>query len=83
MLSRFREMARSCLVSAGSTLPAQAFAWLCLLGATGWLVRAEVLRPETPEGVTIFSDLVYREVGGRRLRLDVIEPRLTLSVEAA
>ncbi len=53
---------------------ARALAWLGLLGATGLLVRAEVARPDQPEGVRVVSDLVYRESSGRRPRLDVYLP---------
>jgi acetyl esterase/lipase len=49
-------------------------AWLTLAGVTGLLVQGEAFRAEGPEGVTVFSDLVYREVGGRRLRLDIYSP---------
>ncbi len=74
MSSRLRESARRRLFWAGSTRVAQVLAWLALLVTTGWLVRAEALRPETPPGVRAFTDLVYREVDGRRLRLDVFVP---------
>ena len=66
--------ARSRFYSVGASVPVRAFAWLALAGATGLLLRAEALRPERPEGVRAFTDLVYREVGGRRLRLDVYLP---------
>ena len=46
-------------------------AWLAIVGATGVLTRAEVTRPQTPPGVRVFQDLVFKEVEGRRLRLDV------------
>lgn len=64
----------SWLGAVGASVAFRALAWLGLAGATGVLVRAEALRPERPEGVTAFTDLVYREVGGRRLRLDVYLP---------
>lgn len=60
--------------SLGMAATVRALAWLALAGATGVLVRAEVRRPERTEGVRVFSDLVYREDGGRRLRLDVYVP---------
>jgi acetyl esterase/lipase len=47
---------------------------MMLIAATGWLVRAEVRRPETPEGVRVFAGIVYREADGHRLRLDVYVP---------
>ncbi len=50
-------------------------AWLGLLIATGLLVRAEVKRPELPQGVDVHRDIVYRVSGGRRTRLDLYEPR--------
>jgi acetyl esterase/lipase len=53
---------------------ARALAWVALACATGWLVRGEILRPELPEGVTVTTDLVYREAGGRLVRLDVYTP---------
>jgi len=53
---------------------ATAAAWLALAGATAVLVRGEVRRPEGPAGVRTFADLVYREDGGRRARLDVLVP---------
>lgn len=53
---------------------ARVLAWAALLGATGILVRGEAVRPEIPGGVRVAADLVYREVGGRRARLDVYLP---------
>jgi acetyl esterase/lipase len=58
----------------GAVGAARALAWLALLGVTGWLVRAEVTRPELPRGVRVVADLVYRSDGGRRARLDVYLP---------
>jgi acetyl esterase/lipase len=57
-----------------STAPARALAWGALAGATGLLVRAEVLRPELPPGVRASTDLVYGASGVRRLRLDLYRP---------
>ena len=53
---------------------ARTLAWAALLGATGILVRGEAVKPEIPEGVRVAADLVYREAGGRRARLDVYLP---------
>lgn len=60
--------------SFGTSKAARAVAWLALIGATAALVRGEVNRPEGIEGVRVYTDLVYREHGGRRVRLDVYEP---------
>lgn len=60
--------------SLGTAAPVRVLAWLALAGATGLLVRAEVVRRQGPEGVRVFADLVYREAGGRPLRLDVYIP---------
>jgi acetyl esterase/lipase len=49
-------------------------AWGTLLGATGWLLRAEVERPSLPQGVVAYPDLVYRQVGDRQARLDLYAP---------
>ncbi|WP_406696417.1 alpha/beta hydrolase [Singulisphaera sp. Ch08] len=49
-------------------------AWLVLLGATAILVRAEALRTTLPETVSEHADLVYRNVDGREVRLDVYLP---------
>jgi len=65
---------RQILLSVGASVPLRTLAWVTLVGATVLLVRAEALRPERPEGVKAFTDLVYHEVGGRRLRLDVYLP---------
>lgn len=54
--------------------PARWLAWLGLVAASGLIVRGEVARPERPEGVRVVTDLVYREAGGRRARLDVYLP---------
>jgi acetyl esterase/lipase len=53
---------------------ARVLAWLALAGATGLLVRGEVIRPRLPEGVRAATDLVYHESAGQRLRLDVYVP---------
>jgi acetyl esterase/lipase len=60
--------------SAGTSPAARALAWLGLIGASGLLLGAEVTRPTIPAGVRVVPDLVYREAGGRRLRLDVYTP---------
>jgi acetyl esterase/lipase len=58
-----------------SVTTARVLAWVALAGATGLLVRGEVIRPELPEGVRVSTDLVYHESGGQRLRLDVYVPK--------
>ncbi len=68
------EKARRRLVAFGASTPARTLAWIALLGASAWLVRLEVARADRPEGVRAVTDLVYREVDGRRLRLDVYLP---------
>src|SRR4051794_37577629 len=49
-------------------------AWGGLLGVTGFLVHAEVLRPELPDRVKAFTNIVYRRAGDRRVKLDVYVP---------
>src|SRR5437868_2774462 len=49
-------------------------AWGGLLGATGFLVHAEVVRPSLPSGVVSYTDLVYRRDRDRTARLDVFVP---------
>jgi acetyl esterase/lipase len=62
------------LAGIATSTPTRLLAWLALLGATGLLVRGEVVRREQPEGVRVSADLVYRVVNGRKARLDVYEP---------
>ena len=62
------------LVSIVTSGPVRALAWVMLAGATCLLVRAEAIRADRPEGVRSFPDLVYREDGGHRFRLDVYVP---------
>ncbi len=69
-----RSAANRWLWAVATSRAARATAWLGLLAVTGWLVRAEISRPERPEGVTIVGNIVYRESGGRRPRLDVYVP---------
>ncbi len=57
-----------------SRVSLRALAWLALAAATGWLVRAESQRPEGLDGVKATIGLVYREVDGRTLKLDVYSP---------
>ena len=66
MLKRLLDMATS--------RPARASAWFALVAATGLLVRGEAVRSDRPAGVRVSSDVVYREVEGRRFRLDVYLP---------
>ncbi|MCA1685293.1 MAG: alpha/beta hydrolase, partial [Planctomycetia bacterium] len=66
--------ARNRLSGVGASVTVRALAWLALAGATGLLLRAEATRSERPAGVRSYTDLVYREVGGLRLRLDVYVP---------
>lgn len=54
--------------------PVRLGSWIVLLGVTGLLVRAEALRADLPAGVRLTADLVYREAGGHRQRLDVYRP---------
>ena len=61
------------------SLSARLLAWAALGIATAWLLRAEAVRAELPKGVIVSSDLVYREVDGYRLRLDVYEPEFAES----
>jgi acetyl esterase/lipase len=49
-------------------------AWGALLGASGLLVRAEVEQRRLPEGVSAYTDLVYRSDGTHRARLDLYAP---------
>ncbi|HEV3122731.1 MAG TPA: alpha/beta hydrolase [Isosphaeraceae bacterium] len=51
-------------------------AWAALIGAAGVVVRAEVMRPELPQGVEAYTDIVYRRIGTRRERVDVYVPLL-------
>jgi acetyl esterase/lipase len=68
--------ARSRFWPAVTSAPARALAWTLLLGVTGLLGRAEVVRPDEPPGVTVHKDLVYREAGSRRARLDLHLPEV-------
>jgi acetyl esterase/lipase len=70
----FRRRVRQRLFSLVTATPVRVLAWLTLIAATGLLVRAEVKRPELPEGVEAFTDLAYHK-SGRRPRLDVYVPR--------
>jgi acetyl esterase/lipase len=54
---------------------ARVAAWCGLLTMTGLLVRAEVLRPELPDGVEAYENIVYRRAGDRRVKLDLYVPR--------
>lgn len=49
-------------------------AWTALIGVTGVLVRAEATRPELPAGVEAYTDVIYKRVGHRRMRLDIYRP---------
>ena len=49
-------------------------AWVALGIATAILLRAQVAVATLPEGIKASLDLVYREVDGKRLRLDLYEP---------
>jgi len=49
-------------------------AWAALAAVAGVLAHAEALRPEVPDGVRVYNDVVYRHVGSRRPRLDVYVP---------
>jgi acetyl esterase/lipase len=49
-------------------------AWCALAVVTGWLVRAEGHRDVRPASVRINANLVYRQVAGRSLRLDLYVP---------
>ncbi len=55
-------------------LAARVGLWVVVLAATGFLVRAEPRPAVLPEGVSCESGLVYREVDGRRLELDLYRP---------
>ena len=46
-----------------------------LLASTGLLIRAEAWRPDWPDGVTAYTDIVYRRTPQGRLRLDVYVPK--------
>jgi acetyl esterase/lipase len=48
--------------------------WSLLLTATGYLVKAEVTRPDLPEGVLVRKGLIYRIDGERRVALDLYRP---------
>lgn len=48
--------------------------WGALLAATGYLVQAEPRPILVPEGVTSETGLVYREIDGRSLALDLYRP---------
>lgn len=48
--------------------------WVALAVVTGFLVRGELRGDERLVGVRVTSDVVYRDEGGRRERLDVYEP---------
>ena len=62
---------------------ARTLAWVALAAVTGVLVHAEVLRPEVPEGVRVYKDMVYRHVGfaGRGLT-SMSQPRARLRFRA-
>jgi acetyl esterase/lipase len=79
VLSRRSGSAWNLVWSLATSTLVRALAWVALAGATGVLVRAEVLRPEGPEGVRVFADLVYRDGGGRRSRLDVYVPEVSVT----
>jgi acetyl esterase/lipase len=49
-------------------------AWTALVGAAVAAVRAEVIRPELPAGVEVHSDIIYRRVGHRQMKLDIYVP---------
>jgi acetyl esterase/lipase len=55
-------------------LAARAALWGAVLATTGYLVRAEPRPSSLPEGVSREAGLVYREVDGRRLALDLYRP---------
>jgi acetyl esterase/lipase len=48
--------------------------WSVLLAATGYLVKAEVSRPDLPEGILVRRGVVYRIDGDRRVALDLYRP---------
>jgi acetyl esterase/lipase len=50
-------------------------AWGVLAVVTGLLVHAEGQRPDRPRGITVSSNLVYREAGDHAPRLDLYAPR--------
>jgi acetyl esterase/lipase len=49
-------------------------AWASMAGVVGLAVHAEAFRPGPPPGVRAYTDIVYRDAGGRRPRLDVYLP---------
>ena len=60
----------------GRLRAARGLAWAAMAGVIGLSVHAEAFRPGPPEGVRLYPDIVYRDAGGRRPRLDVYLPRL-------
>jgi acetyl esterase/lipase len=50
------------------------FAWVALVGVAVVVVRAEAGRPTLPAGVEAYTDIVYRRVGLRQVKLDVYVP---------
>jgi len=57
-----------------AVLGARAAAWGVLVGASAFLVRAEVREPGTPAGIIAYTEIVYRHDGGRAPRLDLYVP---------
>src|SRR5579864_738404 len=51
-------------------------AWGAIVGVAGVFVRAEADRPDLPDGVEVYTDIVYRRVAGRQVALDVYVPVL-------
>jgi acetyl esterase/lipase len=49
-------------------------AWASLVCVAFVVVRAEAVRPELPRGVEAYTDIVYRRVGERVVKLDVYLP---------
>ncbi len=53
---------------------ARIVAWAALAGVTGVFVHAEAFRPDLPDGVVLYKDIIYRRDVGRRAKLDVYVP---------
>jgi acetyl esterase/lipase len=53
----------------------RALAWVILAAVTLNLVLTEAKRSEVPDGISVYTDVEYRRVGGRKERLDVYLPK--------